>query len=132
MRTYRQAMIWSYKWAPHTRIDYILWDEPTFHSNITKGLKLDPNIDHILSASLVYISFMTIRTHFVNKEPLDLCLILNSVLIQVTLNLYVVVDHPMVFMREILWIKICTRLLHWYDTVIAWWLEYVIQWNATH
>ena len=57
------------------------------------------------STNLSYILFMKTGTHFVNKDPLASCLILNCALIQVILNLFATIIQLMVFAKK-KWLKI--------------------------
>ena len=45
----------SHKWTPLPRTDRILWDDPSFHSALTKDLNIDPKIDPTLHQSILYI-----------------------------------------------------------------------------
>lgn len=45
----------SHNWTHRSRIDHILWDDPSFNSELTKKLKIDPNIDPSLRYSILHV-----------------------------------------------------------------------------
>ena len=45
----------SHKWTHRSRIDLILWDDPSFLSELTKDLKIGPNIESSLRKSILTV-----------------------------------------------------------------------------